>query len=125
MEFKWELKPHILSAHFKGPGFEYHGIIFFKASEEQVVQVGVDNTGANGKGVWEAEYGKAIFKSEHPGEDGEVSRIGFVYSKVDANKMKCEPYSMDEYGTLGDEPVMTLEFKRQKQPAPKKTTGSN
>lgn len=117
MEFKWQIKPHVLSTHFKGLGFEYHGIIFFKPSEEQVVQVGVDSRGGNGKGVWEAEYGKAIFKSEHPGEYGEVSRMGFVYSKVDANTMKCDLYSLDEYGTLGDEPVMTLEYKRQKKSA--------
>jgi len=45
MEFKWEIKPHILSTHFKGFDFEYHGIIFFKASEEQVVQIGVDSRG--------------------------------------------------------------------------------
>jgi hypothetical protein len=77
------------------------------------------------KGVWEAEYGKAVFKSEHTGEYGEVSRMGFIYSKVDADTMKCELYSLDEYGTLGDEPGMTLEYKRQKQPTPKKTTGSN
>jgi len=125
MEYKWEIKPHILSVHFKGFGFEYHGIIFFKASEEQVVQIGVDSRGGNGKGTWEAEYGRAMFKSEHAGEYGEVSRMGFIYSKVDANTMKCELYSLDEYGTLGDEASMTLEYKRQKQPMPKKTTGSN
>lgn len=122
MEYKWELKPHVLSVHFKGFDFEYHGIIFFKADEEQVVQVGVDSRGGNGKGVWEAEYGKAVFKSEHAGEYGEVSRMGFVYSKVDAQTMKCELYSLDEYGTLGDEPGMTLEYKRQKKTAQKKKT---
>ena len=125
MEYKWEIKPHILSVHFKGFDFEYHGIIFFKAAEEQVVQIGVDSRGGNGKGVWEAEYGKAVFKSEHAGEYGEVSRMGFVYSKVDANSMKSELYSLDEYGTLGDEPAMTLEYKRQKQATPKKSTGTN
>ena len=125
IEYKWEIKPHILSIHFKGFDFEYHGIIFFNASAEQVVQIGVDSRGGNGKGTWEAEYGKAIFKSEHPGEYGEVSRMGFIYSKVDADTMKCELYSLDEYGTLGDEPSMTLEYKRQKLPKLKKTTGSN
>ena len=125
MEYKWELKPHVLSVHFKGFDFEYHGIIFFKASEEQVVQIGVDSRGGNGKGIWEAEYGKAIMKSEHAGEYGEVSRMGFVYSKVDANTMKCELYGLDEYGLLDDDPGMTLEYKRQKQLTPKKTTGSS
>lgn len=125
MEYKWEIKPHILSVHFKGFDFEYHGIIFFKASEDQVVQIGVDSRGGDGKGVWEAEYGKAIFKSEHADEYGEVSRMGFIYSKVDADTMKSDLYEMDEYGTLGENPGMTLEYKRQKQPTPKKTTGSN
>jgi hypothetical protein len=125
MEYKWELKPHVLSVHFKGFDFEYHGIIFFKAAEEQVVQIGVDSRGGNGKGTWEAEYGKAIMKSEHAGEYGEVSRMGFVYSNVDANTMKCELYTLDEYGTLGDEPGTTLEYKRQKQPTQKKATGSS
>jgi hypothetical protein len=125
MEYKWELKPHVLSVHFKGFDFEYHGIIFFKAAEEQVVQIGVDSRGGNGKGIWEAEYGKAVMKSEHAGEYGEVSRMGFVYSNVDANTMKCELYTLDEYGALGDEPGMTLEYKRQKQPVPRKATGSS
>ncbi len=124
MDYKWELKPHVLSVHFKGLGFEYHGIIFYKAAEEQVVQIGVDSNGGTGKGTWLAEYGKAMMKSEHTGEYGEVSRMGFVYSKVDANTMKLELYGMDEYGALDDNPGTTLEFKRQKQPTPKKTTGS-
>ena len=125
IDYKWEIKPHILSVHFKGFDFEYHGIIFFKASEEQVVQVGVDSNGGNGKGIWEADYGKAIFKSEHTGEYGEISRMGFIYSKVDANTMKSDLYEMDEYGTLSENPGITLEYKRQKQPTTKKTTGSN
>ena len=124
MEYKWELKPHVLSVHFKGLGFEYHGIIFYKADTEEVVQIGVDSNGGTGKGTWLAEYGKAMMKSEHTGEYGEVSRMGFVYSNVDASTMKLELYGLDEYGALGDDPGMTLEFKRQKQPAPKKTTGS-
>ena len=124
MEYKWELKPYVLSVHFKGFDFEYHGIIFFKADEEQVVQIGVDSRGGNGKGIWEAEYGKAIMKSKHTGEYGEVSRMGFVYSNVDVGTMQLELYGMDEYGALDNDPGTTLELKRQKQPAPKKATGS-
>lgn len=125
IEYKWELKPHVLSVHFKGFDFEYHGIIFFNASEERVVQIGVDSRGGNGKGIWDAEYGRATMKSEHAGEYGEVSRMGFVYSNVDASTMKLELYGLDEYGALDDDPGTTLEFKRQKQLAPKKTTGSS
>jgi hypothetical protein len=120
MEYKWEIKPHVLSVHFKGFDFEYHGIIFYKPTEGQVVQIGVDSNGGNGKGVWDAEDGKAIFRSEHTGEYGEISRMGFVYSKVDAEAMKSDLHEMDESGKLSENPGVTLEFKRQKEPAPKK-----
>lgn len=125
IEYKWELKPHLLSVHFKGFDIEYHGIIFYKTSEEQVVQIGVDNNGGNGKGTWLAENGKAVWRNEHPGEYGEISRMGFVYTKIDAQTMKTDVHGMDEYGELSDEPGGTLEYKRQKQPTPKKTTGSS
>jgi len=124
IEYKWELKPHVLSVHLKGFDFEYHGIIFFKAAEEQVVQIGVDNNGSNAKGIWEAEYGKATLKSQQTREYGEVLRMGSVYTNVDAGTMKLELYGMDEYGALDNDPGTTLELKRQKQPAPKKATGS-
>jgi len=39
--------------------------------------------------------------------------------------MKLELYGLDEYGALDNNPGTTLEFKRQKQPAPKKSTGSS
>jgi len=120
MEYKWEIKPHVLSVHFKGFDFEYHGIIFFKPAEEQVVQIGVDSNGGHGKGVWEAEYGKAVFKSEHTGEYGEISRMGFIYSKVDADTMKSELCGLDQYGALDMSPGMTLEYKRVKAPVAKK-----
>lgn len=51
-------------------------------------------------------------KSEQTGEYGEVSRMGIVYSKVDANTMKLELYGLDEYGSLDDDPGTTLEYKR-------------
>lgn len=123
IEYKWELKNHVVSVHFKGFDFEYHGIIFYKPSEEQVVQIGVDNNGGNGKGTWWAEYGQATMRSEHTGEYGEVSRMGFVYSRVDDQTMKTELYEMDEYGQLADKPGGTLEYKRQKV-APKTATAT-
>ncbi|MHC4147767.1 MAG: hypothetical protein ACYSUD_23790 [Planctomycetota bacterium] len=117
IEYKWALKNHVVSVHFKG------GIIFYKASDEQVVQIGVDSNGGNGKGIWEGENGKATMRSEHAGEYGEVSRMGFVYSKVDSDTMKADLYGLDEYGTLSEEPSGTLEYKRQKT-QPKKTAAT-
>ena len=119
IEYKWALKNHVLSVHFRGFDIEYHGIIFYKADDVQVVQIGVDQNGRNGKGTWLAENGKAVWRNEHPGEYGEVTRMAFVYSKTDAQTMKAEIHSFDEYGELSEEPGFTLEYKRQKT---KKTT---
>jgi len=120
IEYKWEIERHVMSIHFKGFDYEYHGIIYYKAEDEEVVQVGVDNRGGYGKGVWEAESGTARFRSEHTGEYGEISRTGFIYSKTDSDKMKTAVYKMDQYGVFDSEPEYTLEFKRQKE-EPKKT----
>ncbi|TKJ33684.1 MAG: hypothetical protein CEE38_20070 [Planctomycetes bacterium B3_Pla] len=123
IEYKWALKDHVVSVHFKGFNIEYHGIIFYKADAEEVVQIGVDNNGGNGKGTWVAENGKAVWRNEVPGEYGEVNRMGFVYTKIDAQTMKADVHGMDEYGELSEEPVGTLEYKRQKT-QPKKTAAT-
>jgi hypothetical protein len=124
IEYKWALKDHVISVHFKGFDFEYHGIILFYSQDQQVVQIGVDNNGRTSKGTWLAEYGKATMKSESTGEYGEVSRMGFVYTNVDAQTMKCNLHGVDEYGQLSDQPSGTLEYKRQKEQATKKTTAT-
>jgi hypothetical protein len=118
IEYKWALKDHVVSMHFKGFNIEYHGIIFYKADDEEVVQIGVDHNGRNGKGTWMAEYGKAVWRNEHPGEYGEVTRMAFVYSKTGAETMKMELHSLDEYGELSEEPGFTLEYKRQQAKKP-------
>ncbi len=114
IEYKWALKNHVISIHFKGFDFEYHGIIFYDADKEEVVQIGVDSNGGNGKGTWLAEYGKATMRNEQKGEYGEVSRMGFVYTRVDDQTMKTELYGLDENGQLSDQSGGTLEYKRQK-----------
>ncbi|MEA3225356.1 MAG: hypothetical protein U9Q07_05345 [Planctomycetota bacterium] len=121
IEYKWALKNHVISVHFKGFDIEYHGIIFFKPNEQEVVQIGVDNNGGTGKGTWFAEYGKATMRNEQQGEYGEVSRMGFVYTWTDSQTMKMELYNLDEYGQLSGQPDDTLEYKRQKKQATKKT----
>jgi hypothetical protein len=115
IEYKWALKDHVISVHFKGFDFEYHGIIFYKPIEQEVVQIGADSNGGHGEATWFAEYGVATMRSEHKGDYGEVSRMGFVYKKTDGNAMKLDVYGMDEYGRLSDQPGSTLEFKRVKK----------
>jgi hypothetical protein len=120
LEYKWELNKNLIMMRLKWPDFEYRGMIFFVPAKEEVVQVGVDNSGGNGKGTWEAVGGKAVLKHEHTGPYGEINRMGFAHSRADAETMKMEIYEMSSEGELGEEPGITMEFKRQKPEAPKK-----
>jgi hypothetical protein len=115
MELKWALKNHVISMHFKGFDFEYHGIIIFDAAKQEVVQIGVDSRGRKSQATWMAEYGEATMKSETKDEYGDVSRMGLVFSKADAQTMKSKVYGVSEYGELSDEAMGTLEYKRQKK----------
>ena len=119
LEYKWELNKNLIMMQLKWPNFEYRGMIFFMPAKEEVVQVGVDNAGGNGKGTWEAVGQKAVLKHEHTGLYGEISRMGFAHSKVDAETMKMEIYEMSSDGELAEEPGITIEFKRQKPEARK------
>jgi len=115
IEYKWALKDHVISVHFKGFNFEYHGIMFFDADKEEVVQIGVDNNGRTSKGTWTADYGEATMKSDGTNEYGEAYKMGFVYARTDAQTMKCNVHGVDQYGGLSDQPGGKLEYKRQKK----------
>jgi hypothetical protein len=120
LEYKWELNKNLIMMRLKWPDFEYRGMIFYVPAKEEVVQVGVDNGGGTGKGTWEGVGEKAVLKHEHTGPYGEINRMGFAHSKVDAETMKMEIYEMSSDGELAEEPGITMEFKRQKPQAPKK-----
>lgn len=114
IEYKWALKNHLISVHFKGFDIEYHAIIFFDADKQEVVQIGVDKNGRNSKSSWLAEYGKAVWKFQFPGEYGDTTKMAIVYSNPNARTMKADLHGVDQYGELSDYPNFTLEYKRQK-----------
>jgi hypothetical protein len=113
LEYKWELNKNMISMQLKWPNFEYRGIIFYMPAKEEVVQIGVDNGGGNGKGRWEPVGNKAVLKYEHAGLYGETTRMGLAHSKVDAKTIKVEVYELDSDGNLAEEPGFTMEYKRQ------------
>jgi len=115
IEYKWQLNKHLITLLLKWPDYEYQGMIFYRPAEDEVVQIGADSRGGNGKGTWDAEGNKAIIKYEHIGADWETNRMAIAHSKVDANTMKAEVYSVDSSGQIADEPSGTLEYKRQKK----------
>ncbi len=117
--WKWELDKHMLSVHLKWPNYEYRGMIYYVPAEEKVVQVGADNRGGNGKGLWEANGSKAVNKYEHTDAGGQIHEMGMVHSRGDNDTMKLEIYEVSDSGALGESPVFTTEYKRQKKQPPK------
>lgn len=114
--YKWELDKHMVSMLLKWPDNEYQAMIFYKPSEDKIVQVTVDNKGGTGNGTWEPDGDKAVLKHEHTGSDWQTNKMGFVHSKVDDNTMKWDIYELDSSGELADYSNFTIEFKRQKEP---------
>ncbi len=120
LEYKLELNKHLVTVHLKWPDNEYRGIIFYDVPKDQVVQVGVDGQGGNGKGAWEPMGDKAVLKYTHTGSDWSTNRMALAHCRVDANTMKIEVYGMDSAGQTDAVPSGTLEFKRAKdKPAEK------
>jgi hypothetical protein len=120
LEYKWELDKHLIIMKFKVPDNEFHAMIYYIPTEDQVVQVTVDKKGGTGKGIWEPQGDKAILKHEHTDADWQTTKLGIVHSKVDNNTMKWEIHELYDSGELSDYPNMTVELKRQKKKAAKK-----
>ena len=121
--YKWELDKHMLSVHLKWPNYEYRGMIFYVPAEDRIIQVGVDNRGGNGKGLWDAEGNKAVHRYEHTDAEGQTNKMGMVHSRVDNDTMKVEVYEVSGDGTFGQSPAFTTEYKRRKEPAAPKAQG--
>jgi hypothetical protein len=121
--YKWELDKHLVTIHLKFTNYEYRGMIFYMPAEDKVVQIGADNQGGSGKGTWDADGNKAVLKIEHTGADSQTNKIGYAFSKVDADTMKVEAYEVYSSGELADYPNFTVDFKLQKKQADKKESG--
>jgi hypothetical protein len=117
--WKWELDRNMVGVYLKWPNYEYRGMIFYIPAEEKIVQVGVDNRGGNGKGVWENGGDRAIHKYEHTDAEGQTNKMGMAHSKVDNDTMKVEVYEIQSTGEFGESPAFTTEYKRQKKQPPK------
>ena len=117
LEYKWELDKHLIIMKLKMPDNEFHGMIYYKPTDDQVVQVTVDKKGGTGKGVWEPAGDKAILRHEHTDADWQTQKMAIAQSKVDNNTMRWEIHEIYSSGELSDYPNFTLDLKRPKKPA--------
>lgn len=119
LEYKWELDKHLIIMKLKMPDNEFHGMIYYKPTDDQVVQVTVDKKGGTGKGVWEPAGEKAILRHEHTDADWQTQKMAIAQSKVDNNTMRWEIHEIYSSGELSDYPNFTVDYKRQKKPTKK------
>jgi len=118
--YKWELDGHFVAMGFQMGELKGRGMIFYDLNEGQVVQVGVDNRGGVVKGAWEPDGDMAVAKLYYTMPDGQTNKMGITHAKVDADTMKVSFYPLGDYGELSEEPMGTMEYKRQKKEAKKK-----
>jgi hypothetical protein len=116
VEYKWGLDKCIMLMDLKDGDFKYHGMIMFRPSSEEVIQIGADNKGGIWKGTWQDEYGDAVYKAEHTIRNGEVNKGDVVHSRVDANTHKLAVYGVEYDGSRAASPLAELTYKRQKRP---------
>ncbi len=112
LTLRWELDGHMGTVDFKMGEYAYRGMVYYDRSQDQVIEVGVDNRGGTAKATWEPESDRMVKKSTRLGADGETQRMAIVHSKAGAGTMKIAVHSIDANGTLSDE-TQTLEMKRQ------------
>jgi len=117
LEYKWELDKHLIIMKLKMPDNEFRGMIYYKPTDDQVVQVTVDKKGGTGKGIWEPAGDKVILRHEHTDADWQTQKMAIAHSKVDNNTMRWEIHEIYSSGELSDYPNFTLDLKRQKKTA--------
>jgi len=116
VEYKWGLDKCIMLMDLKMKDFKYHGMIMFRPSNMEVIQIGADNKGGTWKGTWQDEYGVAVHRTEHTSREGEVNKADLVHSRVDANTLKLAMYGVESDGSRAASPWSELTYKRQKRP---------
>ena len=115
LEYKWELDKHVITMKLKMPDNEFLGMIYYKPTDDQVVQVTVDKKGGTGKGMWEPAGNKAILRHEHTDANWQTQKMAIAHSKGDNDKLKWEIHEIYSSGELSYYPNFTLEFNRQKK----------
>ena len=112
--YKWAVERHVIAVHYKSSsGFDYHGLIFYRATEGKIVHVGADNQGGVWEGTWDSDGQRAIMNFVNTKADGQIQKGAAANSRVDADTMKVQTYLIQN-GEMDDEPMVTMTYKRKK-----------
>jgi uncharacterized protein (TIGR03067 family) len=121
LEYKWILDKCAMCVNLKIGEFEYHGLIMFVSSSEEIVQIGADNMGATWKGTWGEDYEGAVNRNERVEPDGTTQTMDMVFVKIDSNSFKVKQYPVESGGYRASQASGEITFKRQKADTAQKT----
>jgi hypothetical protein len=114
LSFKAELDKHVVIVNYKDRRSETTGIILLEPGTMEPKYYAGDNLGGVGTGEWSAEDNKAILKNKHTNIDGKITKIGFTFTKVNADSMEVKIFALNDQNELGSEARSTITFQRKK-----------
>lgn len=114
LEYKWILDKCAMCVNAKINDFDYHGLIMFVPSREEIVQIGADNMGNTWNGTWTEDYEGAVNRNQRLEADGTTRTVDLVYIKIDNNSFKVKEYTV-ESGYRSSQARGETTFKRQKE----------
>jgi hypothetical protein len=112
-EFELEADGYAISIEAKAGSNENVGLVYYSPAKKTILYTAVDSTGRIFDGHWEIKGDKFVINLEQTKPDGLITRYVRYISKVDADTMKSITYSVVD-GNRSEEPIGTLEFKRDK-----------
>ena len=124
LTFRWALKGQMIVSNFKMGDDAYQGIIYLIPDEEKVIEVGVHSDGNRSKATWEPQGDKLVSTREKIGSYGDAQKMAIVFSKGRGRTMSVAVHAY-EYGSMADEAMATLEFKRLPAKKKAKSSGTN
>jgi hypothetical protein len=92
LTYRWAVGGHAIVSNFEMGDNVSQGIIYLVADEQQAGQLTVDSRGRAIPATWEVQDGKAITKTRMIDEYGQITDVGFAFSKVDADTMNVAAY---------------------------------
>jgi hypothetical protein len=122
--YRWALKGQMIVSTFKMGEVASQGIIYMIPDEEKVVEVGVYSDGDRIKASWEPKGDKLVSTREKIGDYGDSQKMAVVLAKGKGRGTMTAAIHAFEYGSMADEAMATLEFKRAPARKKAKATGT-
>ena len=113
LSYKWGLNKHAVISRFDMAGrYSGYGLTYYDPTKGKIVHAGIDSVGGLGRGSWQIDGEKLVWKLSYVGPTGEQRKMAVVYTPGE-NTLKMEYFGLGDNGELTGEPQRTTEFQRK------------